>query len=105
MKPGPRFGHFGRAINDFRQERKSGDDVKKFCEVTYGLTLPMTDITSVKGDKAQSICKWLQREHGFKPRWNFTRCCWTPTGITSAFSSVTKPMSGTLTRKIEKLLR
>ena len=54
--------------NDFRQELKSGDDVKEFCEVTYGLTLPMTDITSVKGDKAHPFYKWLQREHGFKPR-------------------------------------
>ena len=67
--------------NDFRQELKSGEDVKEFCEVTYGLTLPMTDITSVKGDKAHPFYKWLQREHGFTPRWNFylfgLRCCWT----------------------------
>jgi glutathione peroxidase len=92
--------------NDFRQELKSGEDVKEFCEVTYGLTLPMTDITSVKGDKAHPFYKWLQREHGFKPRWNFYKVLLDANGnYVDSYSSVTKPMSGKLTRKIETLLR
>ena len=31
---------------DFRQELKSEDMVKQFCEINYGLTIPMTTISS-----------------------------------------------------------
>jgi glutathione peroxidase len=48
----------------------------------------------------------LQREHGFKPRWNFYKVLLDANGnYVDSYSSVTKPMSGKLTRKIETLLR
>ena len=33
--------------DDFNQELDSADAVKDFCEITFGLDLPMTDITPV----------------------------------------------------------
>ena len=69
--------------NDFRQELKSVEDVKEFCEVTYGLTLPMTDITSVKGDKAHPFINGCNVNTVSNHGGTFTRCCWTQMGIMS----------------------
>lgn len=57
--------------NDFRQELKDAESVKEFCDINYGLTLPMTDITPVRGRKAHPLYKWLAQAHGVRPRWNF----------------------------------
>ena len=56
--------------------------------------------------KAHPFYKWLQREHGFKPRWTFYKVLLDANGdYVDSYSSMTKPMSGKLTRKIETLLR
>ena len=38
--------------DDFRQELARDEDVAEFCEVNFGLTLPMTTITPVRGSGA-----------------------------------------------------
>jgi len=38
--------------DDFRQELSSEAEVKEFCEVNFGLDIPMTTITPVKGSRA-----------------------------------------------------
>ena len=59
--------------NAFRQELSSNEAVKDFCEVNYGLTIPMTEVTSVKGSDAHPFYQWLKAEHRFTPRWNFNK--------------------------------
>ena len=46
--------------NDFNQELATIEAVKEFCSVNYNLTLPMTDITSVRGKNAHPFFKWVK---------------------------------------------
>lgn len=57
----------------FAQELASEDDVRDFCEVNFGLTLPMTKITPVAGEDAHPFYRWLEEAEGFAPRWNFNK--------------------------------
>lgn len=59
--------------DDFAQELDSAADVKAFCEVNYGLTLPMTDITPVKGAAAHPFYAWVRDQTGWQPKWNFNK--------------------------------
>ena len=59
--------------DDFRQELDSAEAVKEFCEIQYGLTLPMTDITRVRGRAAHPFYQWMRETHGWQPRWNFNK--------------------------------
>ena len=91
--------------DDFSQELNSEDQVKDFCEVNFGLTIPMTTITSVKGRKAHPFYQWLNTEHRFEPRWNFYKVLLDQNGgFVASYASTTRPMSSKLTRDIETLL-
>lgn len=88
--------------NDFRQELASDEAVKEFCEVNFNLTLPMTEITKVKGPEAHPFYKWLAQEEGFVPRWNFNKVLLGPSGeVLGTFASPVQPQS----RKISKLFK
>ena len=50
--------------DDFNQELASGAEVKEFCEVSFGLNLPMADITPVKGRKAHPFYQAVKAETG-----------------------------------------
>ena len=43
----------GVPSGSFNQEKNSNKEVKKFCEVNFGINFPMTDITKVKGKDAE----------------------------------------------------
>ena len=90
---------------DFRQELGSDSEVKDFCEMTFGLELPMTEITSVRGPQAHPFYAWLREEHGFTPRWNFNKVLIGPDGsFVEAFGSTVRPDAPKLVRAIEALL-
>ncbi|MGJ8627309.1 MAG: glutathione peroxidase [Sulfitobacter sp.] len=59
--------------DDFNQELASGQQVKEFCEISFGLNLPMTDITHVRGSDAHPFYKAVADEVGFIPKWNFNK--------------------------------
>ncbi len=59
--------------DDFNQELESAAEVKEFCELTYGLDMPMADITHVKGRKAHPFYAAVRADTGFVPRWNFNK--------------------------------
>ncbi len=91
--------------NDFRQELGSEAEVQEFCEVTFGLTLPMTEITSVRGPQAHPFYRWLAEEHGFTPGWNFHKVLIGPEGeVVGTWGSATNPTSAPITDRIEALL-
>lgn len=92
--------------NNFKQELKSNDSVQEFCEVNFSLTLPMTEITSVRGEDAHPFYRWLNQEHGFTPKWNFYKVLLDKEGnFVGGYTSVTKPMSSSLVGEIESLLQ
>lgn len=59
--------------DDFRQEYDNAEEVRNFCEITFGLTLPMTDITHVRGPEAHPFYQWMQASQNWAPRWNFNK--------------------------------
>ena len=92
--------------DDFRQELGSATEVKDFCAVNFNLTLPMTDITHVKGREAHPFYAWLRDSHGFEPGWNFNKVLIGPQGdLVATWGSMTRPTSQAITGRIETLLK
>ncbi len=90
---------------DFRQELATGEQVKEFCALHFGLTLPMTDITSVRGSDAHPFYKWVAETTGFVPRWNFNKVLIGPDGeVAGTYGATTKPLGRALTKEIETQL-
>ena len=98
----------GVPSNSFNQEKKSGKDIKEFCEVNFNISFPLTAIADVKGENAHEIFKWAKENHGKSavPKWNFYKILINTEGkVEDTFSSLTKPMSQKITQKIEKTLK
>ena len=91
--------------DDFRQELGSNGEVKDFCELTYGLDLPMTEITHVRGAAAHPFYAWLRDKEGFVPAWNFNKVLISGEGeVVATYGSTVTPLSRKLTADIEALL-
>jgi glutathione peroxidase len=91
--------------DDFNQELDSNSEVKDYCEMTYGIDLPMTGITSVKGASAHPFFASVKAEKGFAPSWNFNKILLSPEGeVVATFPSQVKPSSRKITRQVESLL-
>jgi len=91
--------------NDFRQELADEDAVKEFCEVNFSLTLPMTEITSVRGRDAHPFYRWLAETEGFTPQWNFNKVLLAPDGsVAGTWGSMTRPTAPDITRRIDAFL-
>ena len=97
----------GIPSNSFNQEKKSNEDVKKFCEVNFNINFPMSAITDVKGENAHEIFKWAEENYGKSavPKWNFHKILINKDGkVEDTFSSLTKPMSQKIISKIDRLI-
>lgn len=91
--------------DDFNQELESAEEVKEFCELTYGIDLPMTDITPVRGSDAHPFYKKVRAETGFVPKWNFNKVLLSPDGsVAATWGSTTRPTARSIVREIEALL-
>ncbi|MGB3245446.1 MAG: glutathione peroxidase [Sulfitobacter sp.] len=91
--------------DDFNQELSSASAVKEFCEVSFGLDLPMADISHVRGAKAHAFYKEIKARTGFEPRWNFNKVLIGPEGeVVGTWGSTTKPQSKEIIRAITPLL-
>ena len=89
------------------QELDNAAAVKQFCEMTYGIDFPMTDIVRVKGPQAHPYYKWIAEAHGglAVPRWNFHKHLIGADGaLIDWFVSTTGPDSGKLKKAIEAAL-
>ena len=97
----------GIPSDSFNQEKKSNEDVKKFCEINFNISFPMTAITNVKGENAHEIFKWAEENYGKSavPKWNFHKILINKDGkVEDTFSSLTKPMSQKIISKIDRLI-
>ena len=98
----------GVPSNDFgRQEPGNSKDIKKFCEAKFGITFPMTEKISVKGEKAHPFYKWANENYGKSaiPKWNFHKIIIDREGkIKDTFASITNPSSNKFVKAIEKAL-
>ena len=97
----------GVPSNSFNQEKNKNSEVKKFCEVNFNITFPLSAITEVKGNNAHQLFKWAKDNHGSSavPKWNFHKILINKEGkIDDTFSSFTKPLSNKIINKIESIL-
>jgi len=97
----------GVPSNSFNQEQSNDDEVKKFCEVNFNISFPLSTITDVKGDKSHEIFKWAKKNYGNSavPKWNFHKILINRDGkIQKTFNSFTNPMSDKITSEIDKIL-
>lgn len=91
--------------DDFAQELGSDAEVAEFCEMTFGLTLPMTTIQSVRGPNAHPFYRWLAQDHGFTPRWNFNKVLLDANGaLVGTWGSGPEPMGRQIRGSIDRLL-
>jgi glutathione peroxidase len=106
-----RFGPEGVLVlavpsDDFNQELADEAAVKEYCALTFDLTLPMTEITPVRGQAAHPFYAWVREETGFAPRWNFNKVLLAPDGsIDATFGSGVEPESDQIAGRIEALLQ
>ena len=97
----------GVPSDSFNQEKKNDEDVKKFCEVNFNISFPLSSITEVKGENAHELFKWAADNHGKSaiPKWNFYKILINKEGkVEDTYSSFTKPMSNKIIKKIESIL-
>ena len=103
----------GFPANNFgAQEPGSNEEIKKFCTKNYGVTFPMAEKVSVKGDDIHPLFKWLvdkskEMAGGVSPdnadrkkfledpiTWNFTKFLIDENGnLVAVFHNKVKPMS------------
>lgn len=76
---GDNFTIIGFPANNFlSQEPGTNKEIKEFCEKNYGVTFPMMEKISVKGDDIHPLYKWLTQksENGIidaPVQWNFQK--------------------------------
>ena len=91
--------------DDFRQELASAEEVRKFCAVNFDLTIPMTEITHVRGPEAHPFYRWLAEAHGFTPAWNFNKVLIGPEGeVLGPWGSTVKPQAQAIVSRVVPLL-
>src|SRR5882757_973756 len=95
----------GFPANNFgEQEPGTSTEIKEFCTKNYGVTFPMADKVSVKGDDIAPIFQYLVEEAeklGFKDqiKWNFTKFLLDENGkLLTVIHNKTKPMSEEVTK-------
>ena len=73
------FVIIGFPANNFKeQEPGSNEEIKSFCSLTYGVTFPIMDKISVKGDDMSPVYQWLTEkdlngESNSSVKWNFQK--------------------------------
>jgi len=105
------FVILGFPSNDFlRQEPGNNDEIASFCKINYGVTFPLFEKISVKGDNQHSLYAFLTSketnpEFGGKVSWNFNKFLISSEGkIINRFGSRTKPDDKDLIAAIEGAL-
>lgn len=92
--------------DDFRQELDSAEEIKAFCEMNFGLDMPMADITPVRGRDAHPFYAQVRDATGFVPKWNFNKVLIGPKGeIAGTWGSNVRPMSPQIVGPIEDMLQ
>ncbi len=97
----------GFPANNFGgQEPGTNTEIKTFCTKNYGVTFPMAEKVSVKGDDMAAIYQWLttKAKNGVLDasiKWNFNKFLLNEKGeVMAKFDSGTKPMDEEITGKL-----
>lgn len=95
----------GFPANNFgEQEKGSNAEIASFCKKNYGVTFPMSEKVSVKGDDIHPFFKYLTDEAAKMGvtdpiKWNFTKFLVDEQGkLVGVFPSKVKPMDAEITK-------
>jgi glutathione peroxidase len=95
----------GFPANNFgAQEPGTNGDIKEFCTKNYGVTFPMAEKVSVKGDDIHPLFKYLVGEAekmGFNDpiKWNFTKFLLDENGkLITVIDNRVNPMDDSVTK-------
>jgi len=86
------------------QEPGGSEEIKSFCTVRYGVSFPLSEKISVKGEKQHAIYSWLTTKakngkSNSSVKWNFQKYLVSPTGnLVDYYYSITKPLSEKITK-------
>jgi glutathione peroxidase len=100
----------GFPCNDFGgQEPGTNEEIAAFCDGEYGVTFPLFDKVSIRGDAPSPLYATLQNEtpEGVSGavRWNFTKFLVDTEGrVVARFDSAVSPTSDGVVAAIESLL-
>jgi glutathione peroxidase len=95
----------GVPSRDFDQEAASNEQVKTFCETTFGIEFPLAAIQKVRGDAAHPFYRWVRATKNWEPRWNFGKVLVARDGrIAAAFGSSDEPMGFRISSAVEGAL-
>ncbi len=98
----------GIPSGDFgNQEFDDEGEVKRFCEINYGVDFPLTEKSVVKGADAHPFYKYAEETLGEAaiPKWNFHKILVDPSGVPiAAFPSGVKPQDESLVSEIRSAL-
>jgi glutathione peroxidase len=99
----------GVPTNDFAgQTPEDNEGVAEFCRLNYGVSFPVTEIVTVKGDETSPLFKELLERAprgGKNIRWNFEKFVISKDGTrVERFNSRTKPLSKNLVKTVESML-
>ncbi len=94
----------GFPANNFGgQEPGTDTNIAEFCKVNYGVTFPLIQKASVKGNNKQPVFDWLSdaSKNGWnskEPSWNFCKYLVSPSGVLLNFySSAVSPLDKEVT--------
>ena len=96
---------FAVPSDDFHQEKASNGEVKSFCELNYGITMPMSVIAHVTGPEAHPLYLWLKQTTGFEPERNFNKVLFDRQGnFVGAWRSGAEPIGSEIETEVQRLL-
>jgi len=106
------FVVLGFPANNFKgQEPGSNQEIKEFCQTTYGVEFPMFEKISVKGEDMHPLYQFLTSEEGSgeyagEITWNFNKFLIGPSGeVINRFSTRDEPAGETVTAAIKAALK
>lgn len=91
--------------DDFNQELETAQQVQSFCELTYGIDLPIADITPVTGPQAHPFYLWVAEQANFTPRWNFNKVLVDDGQVVATWGATPAPMSRPVRAAIDAALQ
>ncbi len=95
------------ANNFLSQEPGTNEEIEQFCKLNFGVTFPLSQKVSVKGDDKSPVFQWLTDEtkngwNNSDPKWNFYKYLINEEGeLVSVFPSGKKPLSEDITKLLK----
>ncbi|MGE0026010.1 MAG: glutathione peroxidase [Thermoleophilia bacterium] len=107
-KRGQGFTIVGFPSNDFRQELASGEEIKDFCTLNYGVSFPMAAKGRVTAPDPQPLFARIAARPGAageEPGWNFTKYLLDRDGrLVARYDSSVEPDDPALVAAVDRLL-